>query len=760
MSDQLHGSARSPLLAGKLVRPAAPAALLQRVRLLELLDASADVPVTVVAAGAGWGKSTLLSSWASTTSTVASTAWVSFDHADDEPSRFWTYVATALRPVVPAASERALAALAVPQVDPLDAAVPELLNALASLTDRHALVLDDLHELGARQIHEGLELFLDYLPAGLRVLIASRGEPPLPVARLRARGRLAELGPDDLRFTRDEASTLIAGVTRSAPPTALNEILAATQGWAVGLVLEALSLRDRRGRDGVAMRSGVHHAVDYLLSEVLAGQSEERRAFLLQSAALAKMSGALCDWVLERDGSAELLTDLDRAGLFTTVIDEDREWYQYHPLFRAALLQQLCDRGRAVQLQRRAGDWYVAQGFVEEAVRALLESGDRAGAARLLSSSGAEFLRVGAVGTYLQLGEQLGEDMAARSPALALSLAWAAGSTGQLHRVPRFLELAAVGPEGESSPGFVSLRGAAAALRSVYGAGDPDAALADARAAVALETDRTLPGWVVARVALGGALLAVGDTVAALDPLDDAWRSPVTALLPAVSRLEVAGLLAWALAQPAGDWPGSDLDPGQQARLRNLLTSTGAEAQATERALGDAAAPGVGLLHAAVGQLHLESGRPGPALLELRRAGDLVAVHAHPALASLVLATLAVVEVEHGDERTARGAIERARAALADGPAVPVASARLEVAEARAGRSAADGARRVLGEQLTDRELSVLRALRGPLSQREIGRELHLSINTVKGYTKSLYRKLDVVSRSEAVAVGRELGLC
>ncbi|KQR11918.1 hypothetical protein ASF78_12005 [Cellulomonas sp. Leaf334] len=752
---------RGPLLAGKLVRPAAPAVLVERLRLLDLLDAAADVPVTVVAAAAGWGKSTLLSSWASTTTTLASTAWVSFDRADDEPSRFWTYVATALRTVVPTASAGALAALAVPQVDPLDAAVPELLNALAGLTDRHALVLDDLHELGARQIHEGLELFLDYLPVGFRVLVASRGEPPLPVARLRARGRLVELGPDDLRFTRGEASTLIAGVTQAAPPTGLDDIVAATQGWAVGLVLEALSLRDRRGRDGAARRSGVHHAVDYLLSEVLAGQSVDRRTFLLQSAALARMSGSLCDWVLERDGSVEHLRDLDRAGLFTTVVDEDEEWYQYHPLFRAALLQKLSDPERVVQLQRRASDWYAAQGFVEEAVRALLESGDRAGAARLLSASAAEFLRVGSVGTYLQLGEQLGEEMAARSPALALSLAWAAGSTGRLHRVPRYLELADAGPDGESTPGFVSLRGAAAALRSVYGAdGDPDAPVTYAREAVALEIDRTLPGWVVARVALGGALLARGDTVEALGPLEEAWGSPATALLPAVSRLEIAGLLAWALAQPAGDWPDTDLDPQQQARLRNLLTTTSAEAQATEGALGDAAAPGVGLLHAAGGQLHLVSGRPGPALTELRRAGDLVAVHAHPALVSLVLATLAVVEVAHGDKRTARGAIERARAALADGPVVPVASARLEAAEARAGRSAADGAQRVLGEQLTDRELSVLRALRGPLTQREIGRELHLSVNTVKGYTKSLYRKLDVVSRSEAVAVGRELNLC
>jgi len=200
-----------PLLRTKLLVPAVPAGHVPRPRLTARLDAAEDVPVTAVTAGAGWGKSTLLAAWARGR-TDGSLAWVSLDAGDDDPGRFWTYLATALAAVAPAAADPALRALAVPSVDPLEVAVPELLNGLLGAPDRVVLVLDDLHELTDPRVTEGLEFLLDHQPPALRVVLAARAEPPVGMARLRARGRLAELTVDDLRFTAAEADLLLAGL--------------------------------------------------------------------------------------------------------------------------------------------------------------------------------------------------------------------------------------------------------------------------------------------------------------------------------------------------------------------------------------------------------------------------------------------------------------------------------------------------------------------------------------------------------------------
>ena len=754
MSDT--GDLPRPLLVtGKLAQPSLPPSVQLRRRLLALLDE--PTPVTVVTAGAGWGKSTLLASWAASTRAVADVAWLSLDPADDEPLRFWSYVAAALEPWVPEAAARALAALAVPSVDPVDVAVPELLNGLGALRRPVVLVLDDVHVLSDVGVVAGLELFADYLPPGVRLVLAGRSAPPLPLARLRARGRLSELGAADLRFSDADGARLLTAVARTVPDAVtLSRLVRRAEGWAAGLVLAGLVLRQARPDDEAGnLVAPADAETEYLVAEVLAGQPPERRAFLLDSAALPTMSGLLCDAVLQREGSARVLADLDRDGLFTTALTPDRDWYRYHPLFRRALLKELADPGRVAVLQRRAAEWHRRHGRAEDAVRALIEAGDHEAAGRLLLDSTTSFLAGGGVGVYSRLGDAVGEDVAAHVPGLALSLAWAAGSTGARDRVPRLLDLAeaclASGGDDGGPPGFRSARGLAAALRSVY---DPqrtsDEVLTDARAATRLETDPTLPGWVVARVAYGGALLSHDRAGQALGPLREAWACPATVALPAVSRLEVAGLLAWALVR-AGQ---------PTVELRRLLSVTDHEAREVEAALGEAAAEGLALRCAASGLQDLADGRPAAGLAALRLAGQRVLVRAHPGVAMLVLTALAEAELQHGEPRAARAALEQARAAGTDFPAPVAATQRLAVLEARAGRRAMARARPVLVEPLTDRELEVLRALRGTLSQREIGRELHLSVNTVKGYAKSLYRKLDVVSRSEAVSVGRELGLC
>ncbi|MGY1722103.1 LuxR C-terminal-related transcriptional regulator [Blastococcus sp. SYSU DS0533] len=761
-------AAAAPLLTAKLTVPPPTAYLVERARLLRRLDALRGTPVTAVVAGAGWGKSTLLASWAR--SAGVPVAWVTLEDDENDPARFWTYLATALSGPAPDATGPALRALTVPSVDPLDVAVPELLNGFAARDEPTVLVLDDLHEITEVRVTEALGFFLDHLPAGLRVVLAGRTEPPVGLARLRARGRLAEIAAEDLRFTPREARALVAATLATGPGGAVpaapasDDLVARSEGWAAGLVLGALSLRDRaRGRAIPPGAPGLRHAVDFLLTEVLAGQGAQRRELLLGTAPLDRLSGPLCDAVLGRTGSRDVLAALERDGVFVQAVDADGRWYRVHPLFRAALLRERDDAVAVAEVHRRAAAWFWGQGLVEQAIRARIDAGDSAGAAHWLVRSTGVFLATARVGVFADLGARLDPAVVSGSVALLLSLAWAAGVTGRAGRVPPLLdraaELVSAGRADAAFPGFARPEGAIAAMRSVYGtAGEADARVVvdAARAAVAAETDDRLPGWVVARVALGGALLAAGARAEALAALDAAWRAPAARALPVFSRLEVAGLLAWCLVQPGDE----DADPERDERADRLLRSTAEDAAALEAQLGDAAASALALLHATAGVLDRRAGRLGEARARADRAAELAGLQAHPAITLLVLASAAETALADGDPAAALRHLDRARALRPGAPPSPALDARIRAVAEQAGRRAAVRTRSVLPEPLTEREVAVLRALRGPLSQREIGAELHLSVNTVKGYTRSLYRKLGVASRVEAVDRGRELGLC
>lgn len=752
-----------PELTGGVVPRAAvppvPPSLVARPRLLRRMTEAA--PVTAVLAGAGWGKSTLVAAWAHRAPELV--AWVSLDRRHDDPARFWTHVATALGTVAPEAAGTALRALAVPSLDPVDVAVPELLTGLAAAPAPLALVLDDLHEVTDRRVLDGLEFFLDHLPGTLRVVLAARTAPSIGLARLRARGRLADVTAADLRFTPDEARDLLTAVVRGDPGTALPELLERTEGWAAGLVLGALALRDRaEGWAAPPGPPGQQHATDYLIAEVLAGQSAERQDLLVRTAPLARLSGPLCDAVLGRSGSGALLAGLARDGVFVTALDGDGTWYGVHPVFRAALAQASSSPADAAEVRRRAATWFWEHDLVEEAIRARLDAGDHPGAAEWLVHGATAFLSSGRIGVLSELGSRLDPSVVASSVPLLLSLAWAAGVTNRLDRASELLDRAdeglAAGPD-PGFPGFASARGAAAALRSVFGTGavdQPEVALAAAREATALELDPSLPGWVAARVALGGSLLAEGRPEEALESFEQAWTSPASRVLPAFNRLEVAGLLAWCLVRS----DDADADPARDARARRLLRTTEDEAAALEAELGAAAAAAVALRYAAAGVLERRAGHLPAAREHADRAAELVSVGTHPALAVVVLLSAADTALAADDAPAALRLLDRARDVALDAPPSPTRDAQAAALEARAGRRAASRVRPRLPEPLTDREVSVLRALRGTLSQREIGAELALSVNTVKGYTKSLYRKLDVGSRREAVERGRDLGLC
>jgi LuxR family maltose regulon positive regulatory protein len=377
-------SEQDVLLATKLHVPGPRPGFVARPRLAGALAGG----LVLVCAPAGFGKTALLADWLR--SGGRPVAWLSLDAGDNDPVRFWRHVVAALDRARPGTGER-VAPLLGPPPSSFEGLVTALINELAAQPGENAivLVLDDYHLINARQVHASLAFLLEHLPPGLHLVLASRSDPPLPLARLRARGQLAELRTDDLRFTAEEAAALLRESAGAAlPGTAVAALVARTEGWAAGLQLAALSLRGRSDIAGfVAAFSGSHrYILDYLTGEVLDGLPEQVREFLLETSVLERLSGGLCDAVTGRDDGQAMLERVEQAGLFLMPLDEVRGWWRYHRLFadllRARLQQQR--PGRVAVLHRAAAAWYEEHGLADDAVGHALAAGDTAWAARLI----------------------------------------------------------------------------------------------------------------------------------------------------------------------------------------------------------------------------------------------------------------------------------------------------------------------------------------------------------------------------------------
>jgi LuxR family maltose regulon positive regulatory protein len=725
-----------------------------RQRLHELLLGNGATRLTVVAAPAGWGKTTLLSQWAHDPAERRNIAWVSLDESDDEPVRFWSYVLTALG--VYGIGVRALAALGASGTQPVDLAVPMLLNELESASAEAVLVLDDYHRLCNPQVHESVEFLLAYLPPAMRLVVAGRADPPLPLARLRARGDLTEIRISDLTFSNVEAVELLVEVG-GAPldDTTMAGLLERTEGWAAGLQLTALTLRGAAtpAAGAATIRRDDRHILDFFATEVVCRLRPEHRDLLVRTSVLERLSGPLCDVVLERTDSAGILAELDRSDLFVVPLDGQREWYRCHQLFRDALRRELTpDLARETLV--RASNWYLTEGSLSEAIGHRITAGDHEEAAALLRSSIPWFLERAALGTYLQLGDRLDQTVAHADPRLCVSLAWAAGLSGEYTRMDPWLDAADRLITDDVAPlgGWHSLRAAALTMRAVQRQAEADisGALLCAEQAVARETDATVAGYVLSRLILGSALLVDDRAEDALPVLDDAWRRAGELGLPPLLGLQAACSLALAL-----------FDSGRFEDARQLCARLAPVVQAVEDSWGDTTAPGVPRLQMVRGRLALRDGDRAGAQRALRGAVAQARVWAPPSHLVAALTSLAEAEFAAGDTAAARAALTEARE-TADADSIwPSSRRELAAVEARVGRGSVRAARRagLVLEELTDRELSILRMLPGPASQREIGAALYLSINTVKGYTKALYRKLGAASRQEAVSRAREFGL-
>jgi len=378
-----------PLLETKLHVPRWRRGLVARPRLSERLSRGVESALTLVSAPAGFGKTTLLTQWlAAAPADGRSVAWLSLDQRDNDPALFWTYLVGALKTAAQGAGASALSLLQSPE-PPGEAALVTLLNDLDAISDDVVLVLDDYHVIDARDVQDGMAFLLEHLPPQIHLVIASRADPALPLARLRGRGELVEIRAADLRFTPDEAAAYlneVMGLVLTARHVAALE--GRTEGWIAALQLAALSLQGRE--DVAAFIAGFagddRYIVDYLAEEVLQRQPEHVRHFLLQTSILDRLSGPVCDAVTGQDGGKAKLAALERGNLFVVPLDDRRRWYRYHQLFADVLQAHLLDEqpDDVPDLHLRASAWYEQNGEPSEAIRHALAAGDFERAADLV----------------------------------------------------------------------------------------------------------------------------------------------------------------------------------------------------------------------------------------------------------------------------------------------------------------------------------------------------------------------------------------
>jgi len=381
------------LLETKLFLPRPRRGLVPRPRLSERLDRGSASKLMLVSAPAGFGKTTLLAEWLAAGPAAPtderSAAWLSLDRGDNDPASFWTYVVAALRTVEHGIGASTVAFLQESQPPPIDTVLTTLLNDLAAVTSDIVLVLDDYHVVDAKDVQVGMAFLLDHLPPHLHVVIASRADPALPLARLRARGELVETRAADLRFQPDEAAAYLNGIMglqlTAQDVTALE---GRTEGWIAALQLAALSMQGRADVAGfiAGFAGDDRYVVDYLVEEVVQRQSDRVQAFLLQTSILGRLSGPLSDAVTGQGGGKAMLEALDRGNLFLVPLDDSRRWYRYHQLFADVLHARLLDEqpDHVPDLHRRASAWYEQHGERTVAIRHALAAEDFERAADLV----------------------------------------------------------------------------------------------------------------------------------------------------------------------------------------------------------------------------------------------------------------------------------------------------------------------------------------------------------------------------------------
>jgi LuxR family maltose regulon positive regulatory protein len=720
-----QGSARAAPRRRRL--PVLRAGTLRRDRLLQRLTQTADVPITVLAAPAGYGKTTLLVHWLN--QDPRRVAWVSIDESDNDADRLAASIALAIEDTV----APWLAEGAGPIVD-------ELTSALSGAQRPFVLVLDDVQRLHSRRAVTMLRAVADAVPPGSQLVLASRQEPPLPIGGLRAAGRLVDLRQSDLAMTRREAAAMLDLAGLDLQPQDVLVLLQRTEGWPAGLYLAALSLDGKEDLRGAVARFGGDDRLmaDYVRDELLDALEDDQRAFLRRTSVLDRLSGPVCDALLGQQGSGELLRHMSRSNLLLVPLDSADNTYRYHAALAGMLQAELrrVEPQLEAELHRRASRWFADAGDIDRAIGHAIDGGDAERVGNLLWSSAAARVLDGRTAEVRGWVERLSDEQIAQHPTLALAAAATHLGDGDRGRIAHWTATAAARDRHEPS-----IDAGIALMRAVVADGGVTSLGRDAaRAFEHLPEDSP---WRALCCFLQGAaayLSGTGDDAESL--LEEGARRAAVA----ARGVQVLCLAQLALiAVDADDW---DRAPLFAARARD---------QAERTAIADA--PTSALVYATSALVRAHRGRVDDAQTDRRRAMELLTrlddyAPWYAIEARIVLARAALRLGDVTGTRTLLGEVSRLLSRSADAVVLKRWTDELWAQVETFATTALVGP-----SALTTAELRVLAVLPTHLSFREIGRQLHVSANTVKTHAHAVYRKLDVCSRSEAVVRARETGL-
>src|SRR5215475_14241761 len=728
------------LATAKLLRPVVRPGAIGRSSLVERLARGDQRPIVSVVAPPGYGKTTLLSQWAEANGQAF--AWVSVDEADNDPKVLLSYVAEALDAVEPL-DGRVFDALASPSSSVSGSVVPRLSSAFSSMASPVVLVLDDVHLLRNREGQAALSVLADHVPAGSRLALSGRVAPPLRIGRLRAEGRLLEIGPSDLSLTREEAAALLRNAGLSLGEADVAELYRRTEGWPAGLYLAALYLKEGGSPSGAAASfAGDDRFVsEYVESEFLARISRPQRTFLTRTAVLERMSGPLCEAVLDQPGSAATLAALAQSNMLLVPLDRRGEWYRYHHLFRDMLLAELerHEPGLIPALRRRAAHWCLRNGLLEEALEYSMAAGDVEAAARLVERLLLPTYRQARRTTVLRwvrwLEDRGGIDGHPLLTALAAVLFAVLGRPVDADRwaeaVDRWQDDDAVGPRDPAADAWAAL------LRALLCRHGPGQMIADA--------DEAMRRFAAANVMapIGPSLQGLARVLAGdLDHGDLFFADAVSIGDEGAPEVLAEALSEQALlAMTRGEWSRAE---AHAELASSVLRQAGIEA------------PLVSAVQARVALHRGDMPAARRALVDAQCSrGELT--YAIPHLAVQTRIELIRVHLALGDLAGARTLMGEVDELLSRRPGLGTL---VDEAKALRGQLSKRRGHIVPGaSSLTAAELRVLPLLATHLQHSEIAAELFLSPLTVKTHIKSIYRKLGASSRGQAVARARELGL-
>ncbi|MGH4023635.1 MAG: LuxR C-terminal-related transcriptional regulator [Pseudonocardiaceae bacterium] len=673
-------------------------------------------------------------------------AVVTLDSGDNDPATFCSGILRSVRRTCPDADGGRLERLLTGQPD-IDNILAGLVEEIVANCPHIVLALDNYQAITEPACHVQVEHLLNQLPLQARLVLATRTDPPLPLARMRAAGSVVELRMDDLRFTREEVSrlTVRSGGPR-LPDADLDILVDRTEGWPAVVHLAVRLLKEEQDPAAFlrCFRGDNRYVVDYLEEEVLRHVPDEVQRFLVSTAILDRFTARLCDAVADITNSGDLLNAAERSNLFLVPLDDVRTWYRYHYLFGQTLRARLARTEPDLEstLHRRAGTWYEQHGNPAKAIEHTLAAGDSDRAIRLIARHWADHIYRGKLATTRHWLSTLGTAGINRTALTAICAAWVAALSGDRLGGQRWLKNAErLGHRGPLPDGMHSLRGAMALYQSTFGFGGLTEMLAAARTAADLHGDPASPWYAQARVALGYSRYLAGDTRAAVHPLEQAMEAATTFPVLRILALSALSLVTAELGRSA---QSADL----ALAAHELVTADGLS-ESSEVTLARVAYAAM-----LVRQGHLRRARE---VLEhaVRIRRPIIGLPPWPTLNALVL--LARVALATGDRAAARALLDEAADLL---EMVPDGTGQIRAGLADIERRLA-GAERyaIVTPRLTDREEAVLRLLQGSLPLREVAAELFVTVNTVKSHTRLIYRKLGATSRTEAVRRARELGL-